>query len=66
MIKDIDGLKVYTSDEVNKYNDKVKYCVTTRLGGISKFPYESLNVSFKNLEERNNSKKNLDIICNIC
>jgi len=63
MIADINGIKVYQSDKVNQYSDKVKYYVTTRLGGVSKFPYESLNISFKNLDERENSHKNLDIVC---
>ena len=57
------GLKVYKSEKMDKYADKVKYYVTTRLGGVSKFPYESLNISFKNLEDKENSEKNLDIAC---
>ena len=63
MIADINGLKVYTSEKLNEYKDKLKYYVTTRLGGISKFPYESLNISFKNVSDRENSKKNLDLVC---
>lgn len=63
MIKNINGLTVYNSEAFNKYNDKVKYFVTTRLGGVSKYPYESLNISFKNIDERENSDINLDIAC---
>lgn len=63
MIADINGLKVYTSEKLNEYKDKLKYYVTTRLGGISKFPYESLNISLKNMSDRENSKKNLDLVC---
>jgi len=64
MITEVNGLKVYKSERLENYNDKVKYAVTTRLGGISKFPYESLNISFKNINDRENSDKNLDIVCN--
>ena len=63
MIANVNGLKVYKSKKLDRYNDKVKYYVTTRLGGVSKFPYESLNISFKNLQDRNSSDKNLDIVC---
>ena len=63
MVINQNGLKIYTADALSKYNDKVKYCVTTRLGGVSKFPYNTLNISFKNIEERENSNKNLDIVC---
>ena len=51
------------SKAFEKYKDKVNYAVTTRLGGVSKFPYESLNTSFKNLEDRQNSDKNLEVAC---
>ncbi len=57
------GFKVYKSEKMDNYKDKVKYFVTTRLGGVSKYPYESLNISFKNIEDRENSEKNLDIAC---
>lgn len=63
MITNINGLKVYQSEKLNKYSDRIKYYVTTRLSGVSKFPYESLNISFKNVDERENSKINLDIVC---
>lgn len=63
MITEINGLLVYESEAFKKYKDKVNYFVTTRLGGVSKFPYESLNIAFKNVEDRNNVYKNLEIVC---
>ena len=57
------GLKVYKTEKLDKYSDRVKYYVTTRCGGVSEFPYESLNISFKNAKDRENSEKNLDIVC---
>lgn len=63
MITEIDGLKIYKTDIFGKYNDKVRYCVTTRHGGISKSPYDSLNITFKNIKEKDNANKNLDIVC---
>lgn len=57
------NLSVYKSEKLNKYANKIKYCVTTRLGGVSSYPYESLNISFKNLSDKENSEKNLDIVC---
>ena len=59
MIIEENGLKVYKSEKLDRYTDKVKHYVTTRLGGVSKYPYESLNISFKNIEDRENSKINL-------
>jgi len=64
MITEINGLKVYKAEILYGYSDKLKYFVTTRLGGVSKFPYESLNISFKNANDRENSDRNLDIACN--
>lgn len=63
MITEVNGLKIYKSEKLDSYDDKVKYCVTTRLGGVSIYPYESLNISFKNEKDRKNSCKNLDIVC---
>lgn len=63
MITNIKGLKVYECEKLNNYSQKIKYYVTTRLGGVSKFPYESLNISFKNIDESENSNKNLNIVC---
>lgn len=63
MVEDVNGLKVYKCDKLDRYSDKIKYFVTTRLGGVSKFPYNTLNISFKNEEDRENSDKNLDIAC---
>ena len=63
MLVEENGLKVYKSKKLERYMDKVKYVTTTRLGGVSKYPYESLNISFKNLDDRKNSKTNLDIVC---
>ena len=63
MIIEKNGLKVYKSGKMDRYEEKVRYYVTTRLGGVSKYPYESLNISFKNAEDRENSEINLDIVC---
>ena len=63
MISEINNLKIYNSERLNEFEGNIKYSVTTRLGGVSKFPYESLNISFKNILERENSDKNLDIVC---
>ena len=63
MITEVNGLTIYKSERLDDFSDKVKYCTTTRLGGVSKFPYESLNISFKNIQDRKNSHKNLDIVC---
>lgn len=64
MISEVNGLKIYKSERLDNYSNKIKYCVTTRLGGVSKFPYKSLNISFKNPNDRENSEKNLDLVCN--
>ncbi len=63
MVTEVNNIKVYKCDRLDSYKDKIKYYVTTRLGGVSKYPYESLNISFKNIEDRGNSEKNLDIVC---
>lgn len=63
MLENINGLKVYGTSKLEEYKDKIKYYVTTRLGGVSKYPYNTLNISFKNIEDRENSEKNLDIAC---
>ena len=63
MLENINGLKVYGASKIEEYKDKIKYYVTTSLGGVSKYPYNTLNISFKNIEDRENSEKNLDIAC---
>lgn len=63
MLENVNGLKVYKCDRLEKYSDKIKYFVTTRLGGVSKYPYNTLNISFKNENDRESSDINLDIAC---
>ena len=58
-----DKFEFLNAEALEKYNDKVKYAFTTRHGGVSKFPYESLNISFRNLDERENAHENLNIVC---
>lgn len=47
----------------DKFSDKIKYVVTTRKGGISNYPYESLNIAFKSKKDGINPDINLDIAC---
>lgn len=63
MLTTINNLEVYKCNALDKYKQNVNYCVSTRLGGVSKYPYESLNISFKGFDDIKNSNKNLDIIC---
>ncbi len=45
------------------FADKIRYVVSTRKGGSSEFPYDSLNVAFKSKKDGNNPENNLDCIC---
>lgn len=42
----------------------LKHCFTTKLGGVSKGAYESLNLRLSAGDSLNNVLKNYDIICN--
>lgn len=59
-----EGLE-YISNKVldEKFKDKIKYAVTTRKCGISKYPYNSLNIAFKSEKDGINPDVNLDIVC---
>lgn len=62
---DLDECIEYISNNMleEKFKDKIKYAVTTRKGGISKFPYESLNLAFKSKKDGCNPEINLDTVC---
>jgi len=46
-----------------KFGDKIRYAVTTRKSGVSKFPYNSLNLAFKNRKDGDNPEINLNNVC---
>lgn len=43
----------------------VNHCFSTRLGGVSKGIFESLNLGFKRGDEDENVKRNYELLCNI-
>lgn len=45
------------------YKDKIKYSITTRNGGASPSPYDSLNFAFNVEDDPENVEKNYDIFC---
>ncbi len=55
-------LQYYTIDEFEK-TGLVKHCFTTRLGGVSKNEYESMNLRFNCDDSRENIIENYRIIC---
>lgn len=42
----------------------VKHCFTTRIGGVSKSPYRSMNLGTKTMDNNKDVLKNYEIICN--
>lgn len=42
----------------------VKHCFTSRIGGVSSKPYDTLNLGFKTGDKKEDVIKNFDLICN--
>ena len=41
----------------------VRHCFTTRLGGVSKDSYQSLNLGFNTTDDEKNVNKNYELLC---
>ena len=52
-------------NKLNEYNDKIKHLITLRHGGVSKFPYETLNFRLAGNDKKENVIKNLELVSNI-
>lgn len=55
------GVEYYTVDD---FSGTVKHCFTTRLGGVSRNEFSSMNLRFNCGDARENVMKNFEIICN--
>lgn len=63
MKKNINGDLVYFTFESFEKTNTVKHCFSTKLGGVSKGAYKSMNLSFRD-DKRENVIQNYKIICN--
>lgn len=54
----IDGVELIQFGNLLKYEKVITHCFTTRHGGVSKNPYESLNMAFNKRDERENVEEN--------
>ena len=57
------GSLVYITFPKLSATNTVRHIFSTRLGGVSGGQYSSMNLSFNNGDERNNVKKNYEILC---
>ena len=49
----INGIELIQFNNLLKYKDVITHCFTTRHGGVSQKPYESLNMAFnKRMKEK--------------
>lgn len=62
-IKKMNNL-VYLTIPAFEETDLVKHCFTTRVGGVSKGIYYSLNTSYDKEDPEENVRKNLEAVCN--
>ncbi|HQA56740.1 MAG TPA: peptidoglycan editing factor PgeF [Acetivibrio sp.] len=54
----INGIELIQFNNLLKYKDVITHCFTTRHGGVSQKPYESLNMAFNKKDERENVEEN--------
>lgn len=57
-----DGVGYFTIDEFER-GGKVSTCFSSRIGGVSESPYESLNLGFKSGEAFDNVRRNFARLC---
>lgn len=60
---DRDGLVYLQFKLYEKYNEEIKHCFSTRLGGVSSNEYFSLNLGFNKNDKRDNVMENFRRIC---
>lgn len=60
-LNDNKGFKYITFPSFEKHDDIV-HCFTTREGGVSQGPFESMNIGFKTGDSNENVKKNIEIM----
>lgn len=59
--KECKGAGYFTIDEFENYG--IRTCFSTRIGGISPIPYNSLNLGYKSGDLKENIDSNFDMLC---
>ncbi len=62
-LEEIDKVKYLTSDIFTNTN-RVRHCFTTRMGGVSRGIYQSMNLGLSTGDDKKLVLKNYEIICN--